>query len=42
MALFNHNQVQKVYFNGYFDEEAKKFNEVLNQSINQIMNQQNN
>lgn len=41
MALFNHNQVEKIYFTGYSDEEAKKFNEVLNQSINQIMNTQN-
>lgn len=28
--LFNHKQIQKVYYIGYNDEEYKKVNEILN------------
>lgn len=41
MALFNHSQIQKIDYTGYSDEESKKFNEVLNESISQIMNGKN-
>lgn len=30
IALFNHDQIDKVYFVGYRDEEEKKFKEKLN------------
>lgn len=47
IALFNHNQIEKIYFVGYRDEEEKQFKEKLNDLISKaqnlaLNNQQNN
>ena len=35
-ALFNHEQIEKIYYMGYIDEEEKKFKESLNVLLNEI------
>ena len=34
--LFNHDQIDKIYYLGLIDEEEKQFKQKLNQVINQI------
>lgn len=41
MALFNHNQIEKVFFNGYTDEEDKEFKAKLVEILKQIQTNQN-
>ena len=38
VALFNHEQIEKVYFVGYKDEEEKQFKEKLNKLIEEMNN----
>lgn len=33
-CVFNHDQIDKIYFIGYVDEEEKKFKEELKKAIN--------
>lgn len=42
MALFDNNQIVKVYSKGYSDEEDRRFKQVLNLSIKQVMAEQKN
>ena len=35
-CLFDHDQLDKIYFLGYKDEEEEKFKEQLNKFINQL------
>ena len=35
-ALFNHNQIERIYAIGYSDEEEKKFKQQLKESLNNI------
>lgn len=41
IALFNHDQIEKVYFLGYKDEEEKQFKEKLNNFIIKLQNNTN-
>lgn len=34
--LFNHNQIEKIYYMGYSDEEDKEFKKNLNELVKQI------
>ena len=36
MLLFNHDQIDKVYFLGYTDEEEKQFKSKLNEVLSRI------
>ncbi len=36
MALFNHNQIEKVYFMGYTDEEDIKFKQNLYEALREL------
>ncbi len=36
VALFNHDQIEKIYFVGYKDEEEKQFKEKLNKLIEEM------
>lgn len=36
MFLFNHNQIDKIYYMGYVDEEEKKFKATLNTIVKKI------
>lgn len=42
IALFNHNQIEKVYYVGYRDEEEKLFKVRLNNLISKIQNNSDN
>ena len=42
MALFNHNQIEKVFFLGYSDLEEKKFKQNLITGVNKLIQKQNN
>ena len=42
MALFNHNQIEKVFFLGYSDPEEKKFKQNLINEVNKLIQKQNN
>ncbi len=35
-ALFNHDQIDKIYYMGYVDDEEKKFKSTLNALISQM------
>ena len=37
-GVFNHNQIEKIYFVGYKDEEEKQFKEKLNKLIEEMNN----
>lgn len=41
-ALFNHNQIEKIYFLGYSDQEEKNFKVKLIQELKKLLQQQNN
>lgn len=36
--LFNHDQIDKIYYMGYTDEEDKKFKEKLIEKVNELEN----
>lgn len=36
VLVFNHDQIDKVYFTGYSDEEAKEFKKVLLEEVQKI------
>lgn len=36
VLVFNHDQIDKVYFKGYSDEEAKEFKKVLLEEVQKI------
>ena len=38
VCLFDHDQIEKIYFVGYKDEEEKQFKEKLNKLINELNN----
>jgi len=40
VCLFNHNQIETIYFLGYVDEDEKCFKEELNKVISQMYNSQ--
>ena len=40
MALFNHNQIDKIYFMGYQDEEEKIFKQNLTIELNKLIKKQ--
>lgn len=42
MALFNHNQIEKIFFLGYSDLEEKKFKQNLITGVNKLIQKQNN
>lgn len=42
LALFDNAQIDKVFYNGYFDNEAKEFKVKLVSSVNQVLKQQEN
>ena len=42
MALFNHSQIEKIYFLGYSDQEEKQFKQKLVQELKKIIEKQNN
>ncbi len=42
LALFDNNQIEKVFFMGYSDDEDKEFKNKLISSINQVVNNQAN
>lgn len=42
MALFNHNQIEKVFFLGYSVLEEKKFKQNLITGVNKLIQKQNN
>lgn len=39
--LFNHDQIEKVFYMGYRDEEEEKFKETLREVVNKVSNQNN-
>lgn len=42
MALFNHSQIEKVFYLGLRDEEEKKFKQNLINEVNKLIQKQNN
>ena len=42
VALFNHDQIEKIYVLGYSDDEEKKFKEQLEESLRNIENNNDN
>lgn len=42
MALFNHSQIEKIFYLGYSDNEEKEFKQKLVASLNEIIQKQNN
>lgn len=40
MSLFNHNQIDKIYFMGYQDEEEKIFKQNLTIELNKLIKKQ--
>lgn len=40
MALFNHSQIDKIYYLGYSDEEEKAFKKKLVEELNKIIKKQ--
>lgn len=41
MALFNHNQIEKIFYLGLRDEEEQKFKQKLINEINELIRKQN-
>ena len=41
VCLFDHDQIEKIYFVGYKDEEEKQFKEKLNKLITDMNNKNN-
>ena len=41
MALFNHSQIEKIFFLGYQDQEEKIFKQNLTNQVNKIIEKQN-
>lgn len=41
MALFNHSQIEKIFFLGYQDQEEKMFKQNLTNQVNKIIEKQN-
>lgn len=41
-ALFDHNQIEKIYFLGYSDQEEKNFKMKLIQELRKLSHQKNN
>ena len=41
VCLFDHDQIEKIFFVGYEDEEEKAFKEKLNSIVSSIENKQN-
>ncbi len=42
MALFNHSQIEKVFYLGLRDEEEKQFKQNLINEVNKLIQKQNN
>lgn len=42
MALFNHSQIDKIYFLGYSDQEEKQFKQKLNIELKKLIEKQQN
>ncbi len=40
MALFNHSQIEKIFYLGYSDEEEKKFKQNLVTELNKLIQKQ--
>lgn len=40
MALFNHNQIEKIYYLGLQDQEEKSFKEKLNNELKKLIEKQ--
>ena len=41
MALFNHSQIEKIFFLGYQDQEEKIFKQNMTNQVNKIIEKQN-
>lgn len=42
MALFNHNQIDKIYYLGYSDNEEKEYKKALIMGLREILDKQKN